>query len=109
MKFSTFDISSKVKFKFVKSDFLISMNFKVLYTPHADEISSDLPVKKTCYKSINDNKPEHSPGQGRVSISETYDAVQLEARHRIRAETARDQLVQNYQSSPEQSAMAEGR
>ena len=35
-----------------------------------------LPVKKISYKSINDIKPEHSPGQGRVSISETYDAVQ---------------------------------
>ena len=35
-----------------------------------------LPVKKTSYKSINNNKPEYSPGQGRVFISETYDAVQ---------------------------------
>ena len=34
---------------------------------------------------------------------------QLEARHRSRAETARDQLVQNDQSSLEQSAMARGR
>ena len=29
-----------------------------------------LPIKKTCYKSFNDKKPEYSPGQGRVSISE---------------------------------------
>ena len=29
--------------------------------------------KKTSYESIYDNKSEHSPGQGRVSISETYE------------------------------------
>ena len=34
---------------------------------------------------------------------------QLEARHRSRAETTRDQLVRNDQSSPEQSAMARSR
>ena len=30
-----------------------------------------LPFKKTSYKSIDDNKPEYSPRQGRVSILET--------------------------------------
>ena len=49
--------------------------------PHLEEKEvcvglTTLPAKTTSYKSIDDNKPEHSPGKGRVSISEAYDSVQ---------------------------------
>ena len=48
-----------------------------------------LPVNKISYKSIHDN-PEHSPEQERVSISETYDAVQWKPKGSWKADSPSD-------------------
>ena len=49
-----------------------------------------LPLKKISYKSINDNKPKHSPGQGRISISKIYDAVQWKPKGSCKADSPSD-------------------